>query len=295
MATSAERVSSRAEIAQMAAGLAAQASMEIGSLDAARFDEARAHLTGGQKIFVSHLPGQTWNRTFEVCRQLAASGFQPVPHIPVRLLEDAQEMDLVLNTAREAGVIEPLLISGDYPKARGPFSCVLDVLRAAALRCRGFDRVSLAGHPEGHPRVSWAEICQAQVDKWRVANTEGLQVTFVTQFCFSAEPVLHWARLLRAAGVDGQLSVGIAGPTSLGRLIKLAAHCGVGASLRQLTARPASMLRLLAEHRPDALMMELAAEKLRQPDLFDSFHLFSLGGFLRTASWLRQFTVQRSF
>jgi methylenetetrahydrofolate reductase (NADPH) len=294
MASRADLVSHQAEVGQSASQLASRASVEMSGLDEKEFQAARVHLEPGQKIFVSHLPGQTWRRTFEVCQLLSGSGFHPVPHIPVRLLIDKRELDGVLDAAREAGALELLLISGDYAEARGSFNCVLDVLREGTLRSRGFERISLAGHPEGHPQAPWDVICQAQVDKWRTAAADGLQVNFVTQFCFDSAPLIQWARFMRAAGVEATLSVGLAGPTALGKLLKLARHCGVGASLRLLTARPASMLKLLADHRPDALIQELALEKLRQPDLFDGIHLFSLGGLLRTASWLRQFRSQRS-
>jgi methylenetetrahydrofolate reductase (NADPH) len=276
-------------LAQMAATLAAEASLEIGSLDNAQFDEARELLHPGRCVYVSHLPGQTWKRTFELCGRLVAAGFEAVPHIPVRLLEDAKQLDAVLGTATDAGVREPLLISGDYPQARGSYSSVLDVLQSHVWRSRGFRRVSLAGHPEGHPHVPWDEICQAQVEKWRAAAGLGLQVTFVTQFFFSAAPFAHWARFLRGAGVEARLVAGLAGPTPAARLVKLARHCGVGASLRALTSRPASMLRLLGHQFPDELILDLAEARLRHDTLFDGLHLFSLGGFLRTARWLRDY------
>jgi methylenetetrahydrofolate reductase (NADPH) len=294
MATRAELVSRQAEVVRSASQLTRSASVEVSGLDEAEFPAARAHLEPGQRIFVSHLRGQTWRRTFEVCEQLSRAGFSPVPHIPIRLLDDAKDLDRVLGAARDAGSREPLLISGDYPQPYGKFSCVLDVLREGALQARGFERVSLAGHPEGHPRVPWDVICQAQIDKWRRASANGLAVNFVTQFCFDSAPLVQWARFMRAAGVAATLSVGLAGPTALGKLIRLARHCGVGPSLRLLTSRPSSMLKLLTDHRPDGLIMELGLEKLRQPDLFDGVHVFSLGGFLRTASWLRQSTTQGS-
>lgn len=292
MASRADQVSRRAEVAQAAAHLTIGASVEMSGLDESEFPAARAHLVPGQKIFVSHLPGQTWRRTFEVCQQLSQWGFHPVPHIPVRLVLDACDLDRVLGAARDAGALELLLISGDYADARGKYRCVLDVLAEGSLRSRGFESVSLAGHPEGHPQVPWDLICQAQVDKWRRASADGLRVNFISQFCFESAPLLQWAKFMRAAGVEASLSVGLAGPTALGKLIKLARHCGVGASLRLLTSRPASMLKLLTDHRPDALIHELALENLRQPRLLDGIHLFSLGGLLRTASWLRQFRSQ---
>jgi methylenetetrahydrofolate reductase (NADPH) len=275
-----------------AAALIEGASLEIGGLDFAEFAATRAQLRSGQTIYVSHLPGQTWKRTMEMCAEITAHGGDPVPHIPVRLLDDAAMLDTVLRAASRAGVREPLLIAGDYPRARGPYDAVLKVLRSGALQAHGFSRVSLAGHPEGHPHVAWDVICQAQVDKWRAASAAKLAVTFVTQFFFAAEPFIHWARHLRASGVEARLVAGVAGPTALGRLIKLARHCGVGASLRTLTSRPAALLQLLGDHSPGALVHELADAKARQPGLFDGLHVFSLGGFARAAAWLRRETAR---
>jgi methylenetetrahydrofolate reductase (NADPH) len=277
------------DIACTAARLAEEASLEINSLDFAQFAAAREQLRAGQKIFVSHLPGQTWRSTLQVCLNLSAAGFDPVPHVPVRLLHDCKQLDHLLANARDAGVQEPLLISGDYPAAQGAFSSVLQVLQSGALQARGFTRVSLAGHPEGHPRVPWDVICQAQVDKWRAATAAGLEVTFVTQFFFAVDPFVDWARHLRSAGIEARLVAGVAGPTGLARLIQLARRCGVGASLRSLTSRPAAAVKLLADHDVDDLLMELAAVQLGQPGLFDGLHVFSLGGFKGATSWLRRF------
>ena len=277
------------EMALIATQLASDASIEINSLDFAHFAAAREHLRAGQRIFVSHLPGQAWEDTFQVCASLSTGGFDPVPHIPVRLLRDARQLDQILAMAADAGVREPLLISGDYADAEGDFSSVLQVLQTGALQARGFARVSLAGHPDGHPRVPWDVICQAQVDKWHAASAAGLDVAFVTQFFFAADPFVQWARQLRSAGIRARLVAGVAGPTGLGRLIKLARRCGVGASLRNLTSRPAAAMRLLADHGADELVMDLAAVKLGEPGLFDGLHVFSLGGFKSAASWLQSF------
>ncbi len=287
MASRAETLALRLDAAGVAARLVKEASIEIGSPDLPELASAREHLMPGQRVFVSHLPGQAWHRTFQVCSGILAAGFDPVPHIPVRLIESNRHLDEILAAARDTGVREPLLISGDYPAARGPFETVLQVLKAGALPANGFTRVSLAGHPEGHPRVPWDLICQAQVDKWRVATSAGMETTFVTQFFFSADPFVQWARFLRASGVEARLLAGVAGPTSLGKLIRLARHCGVGASLRALTSRPSSLMGLLADHEPQALLLDLSVAKLQQDALFDGVHVFSLGGFLRTARWLR--------
>jgi methylenetetrahydrofolate reductase (NADPH) len=236
---------------------------------------------------VSHLPGQDWQQTWRSCAQVATAGLDPVPHVPVRLLESERRLDEILAAAVGAGARELLLIAGDYPQARGPFSNVLQVLRSGSLQRAGLTRVSLAGHPEGHPVVPATEIRRAEIDKARLAAALGFQVSLLTQFFFAADPFVKWARELREAGVQARLVAGLPGPAGIAKLLRLARHCGVGPSLRALTARPANMLKLVSDHAPDALVQDLAEARRRMPGLFDGIHLFSFGGFQRTASWLR--------
>ena len=277
------------EIAGCALRLVQAASLEISSLEVGELAEARDYLRHGQRIYVSHLPRQTWDETFGICARIASAGLDPIPHIPVRLLSDEAEFRAILRAAFDAGVREPLLLSGDYAQPRGKLGEVLATLRSDALPACGFTRVSFAGHPEGHPAVPARVMHQAQIDKWRRASELGLQTTFVTQFFFAARPFTQWACELRSAGVRAGLVAGLAGPTGITKLLRLAKRCGVGPSLRSLTSRPAAMLSLLADHDPDGLVRDLALEWHRFTGLFDGIHLFSLGGFLRTASWLRRY------
>jgi methylenetetrahydrofolate reductase (NADPH) len=266
------------------AQLVREASLEINDLELRDLDAARELLAPGRRVFVSHLPGQSWTRTFEMCALVARRGLEPVPHIPVRLLRDHAEWSALLRQARDAGVQEPLLISGDYPRACGPFPSVLDVLETGELEKHGFARVSFAGHPEGHPAVASTVIRDAQLEKWCRATALGIEVTFVTQFFFDAGAFEQWALELRNAGVRARLVAGIAGPVGLGKLVRLAQRCGVGRSLRALTARPASALKLLADHDPAGLLRELVGRTAGGTP--DGIHLFSFGGLVRTAEWL---------
>jgi methylenetetrahydrofolate reductase (NADPH) len=275
------------------AQLARQASLEFNCLETLAAVAAREWLWPGQRVYVSHLPGQSWEQTWRCCTQVAMAGFDPVPHIPVRLLDSERQLNEVLSAARGAGAQELLLIAGDYAEARGPYSSVLQVLHSGRLQPAGFTRVSLAGHPEGHPGVPATEIRRAEVDKARAAAALGLEVSILTQFFFAAEPFVQWARELREAGVQARLVAGLPGPAGIAKLLRLARHCGVGPSLRALTSRPSSMLRLVTDHAPDDLLRNLAEARRATPGLFDGIHVFSFGGFLRTATWLRQ-TAQTS-
>jgi methylenetetrahydrofolate reductase (NADPH) len=270
------------------AQLAREASIEINVHDVVHLEESRRVLPAGKALYVSHLPKQQWHETEEACRAVRAAGFRPVPHIPVRLLADAATVDRVLGGfVGRAQVDEVLLISGDYPQAAGPYSEVLQLLNSGALQQHGLRRISVAGHPEGHPKVRLADIRRAELNKARMAQQAGFELTLLTQFFFEEQPFLEWVREMRSAGVQARLVGGLAGPTRLGTLIKFAMRCGAGASMRVLTARPQAFTKLLSDHGPETVLSGLAQARAEMTSDFSGVHLFCFGGFVRTCRWLQ--------
>jgi methylenetetrahydrofolate reductase (NADPH) len=269
--------------------LARDCSIEINVQDVRDLNASRALLPPGKKVYVSHLPKQTWRQTLAACRAATEAGFDPVPHIPVRLLEHERALDEVLTEAvRRAGVQEVLLISGDYPEPMGPYATVAEVLRSGRLSAHGLRRVSLAGHPEGHPKVPLVEIRRAEIEKTQLAREAGFETTVLTQFFFQAAPFIDWASELRATGVGARLVAGLAGPASIATLFRYAMRCGIGPSIRALGAKPTSLVKLIGDHGPEQVLRTLAGERRAQPRLFDGIHLFGFGGFLRTCEWLKR-------
>jgi methylenetetrahydrofolate reductase (NADPH) len=271
------------------AQLTRQCSIEMNIQDVRHLDASRALLPAGKKVYVSHLPKQTWRQTLDACRAVSGAGFDSVPHIPVRLLEDERTLDgLLADAVRNAGVREVLLIAGDYPQSIGPYATVADVLRTGKLGAHGLSRVSLAGHPEGHPKVALAEIRRAEREKAQLAHDAGLETTLLTQFFFEAQPFLDWSSQLRSDGANVRLVGGLCGPASIATLFKYAVRCGAGPSIRALGARPTSLVKLIGDHGPENVLHDLANARLAQPGLFDGVHLFCFGGFLRTCEWLQR-------
>jgi len=276
-----------ASLVQTIMQLARQASIEINVQDVPHLHASCDYLPAGQKMYVSHLPKQTWGETEAACRAVRATGFDPVPHIPVRLIENAATLDRILgNLVRNAQVDEVLLISGDYPQSLGPYLTTSEVLRTGMLTQHGLKRVSVAGHPEGHPKVALDEVRRAELEKTALAATMGLEVTLLTQFFFEHTPFLEWAQTLREQGMQARIVGSLAGPAGIATLFRFAMRCGVGPSIRALGARPTSLLKLIGDHGPEQVMRGLAAAyRGDQPD-FNGVHLFSFGGYLRTCRWL---------
>jgi methylenetetrahydrofolate reductase (NADPH) len=280
---------SDAELVEAIARLGKEASIEIGVHDTRDLAASRSLLPAGKKVYVSHPPRQTWGQTQAACRAVREAGFDAVPHVPVRLLPDAETLDrLLARLVADSHVQEVLLIAGDHPEPVGPYMSVSDVLRTGALERHGLTRVSLAGHPEGHPQVMRDEIRRWERKKVALATAGGLDVTVVTQFFFEDAPFLDWVADLRLQGVQARLVAGLAGPTGLATLFRFALRCGAGPSIRALGARPTSMMKLIGDHGPEQVVRGLAQAKSAGESDFGGLHLFSFGGYLRTCTWLRR-------
>jgi len=282
------------DLCELISRLAREASIEINAHDAGLLQASRAFLAPGQSVYISHLPQQTWQATEQACQQVRDAGFNPVPHLPVRLLPDERTLDTVLaGFVRTASVREILLISGDYPAPLGPYSQVAQVMQTGRLQSNGIRRLSVAGHPEGHPTVGDGEIRRARLDKAEIAARAGLELTLLTQFFFEPAPFLAWSSALRSQGVRCRIVGGLAGPARLTALIKYAVRCGAGPSIRALTARPAAFTKLLGDHGPESVLRALAAARVSGQSDFDGIHLFCFGGYLRTCQWLRAIAAGR--
>lgn len=279
----------QAAVTEQIAQLVREASVEINVQDVKHLEASRELLAPGTRVFVSHLPKQTWQDTAAAARAVRQAGLEPIPHIPVRLVADAATLDRTLGTLADvANVQEVLLISGDYPDAVGPYNAVVEVLRTGALQRHGFKKVSLAGHPEGHPKVPLQVIRAAEREKVKIASDTGLTPTLVTQFFFEHAPFLDWVSDLRSHGVRAAVVGGLAGPAGLATLFKFALRCGAGPSIRALGVRPSSVMKLVGEHGPESVLRGLAQARADDESDFTGIHLFCFGGYLRTCRWLQQ-------
>jgi methylenetetrahydrofolate reductase (NADPH) len=260
------------------------ASLEMSVLDIPALTGCRALIPDGTKMYVSHLPGQAWAATLSACIAARAAGCDVVPHVPVRCIVDRMSLVRFLkNCVAEANVRDALVVAGDYPISAGPYATTMDVLRSGILEECGLRRISVAGHPEGHPKIEEAELRRAESEKIHFALDRGVQLTFLTQFFFEADPFIDWRRRLP---IDDRVRVvaGLAGPATLSTLLRFALKCGVGPSLRALGARPGSLLQLLGDRGPESLVLAIA----RLPDdIKCGMHLFSFGGLARTCAWLQ--------
>jgi methylenetetrahydrofolate reductase (NADPH) len=224
---------------------------------------------------------------------LRGAGFEPVPHIAARELPSRQVLDdFVARLRGEADVRRVLLIAGDVAGHRGPFRSSRELAATGLLEAHGIRRVSVAGHPEGHPYLDEAAAFLSLGD-WRDWGAQsGIRVDIVTQFCFEGAPILKFLGELDARDIRLPVTIGLAGPATPATLTKFALRCGIGNSMRALRNQIGRFGRLLIDTGPDDVMRGLEAAPKQATAAIAGFHLFPFGGLRKAANWLRAYPLE---
>ena len=281
----------RAAPAANIAGMLSRYSIELHPGDSKALAAARGRFSPGTEVFLTWIPGANPMALVEVAAQLRSAGMCPVPHVAARHLESSDQLErLAARLAGDAGVDRILLIGGDRAKPAGPYDSSLAVMQTDVFQKTGITRMAIAGFPEGNaniPDPAVEESLQAKVD---FASNTGLELSIVTQFCFTARPIVTWLERIRARGIENPVRVGLAGPASVATLLRYAVRCGIGNSLHVLTEHP-SFAKLLTERGPEPIIRGIAAqagaeEKGSLPLGISGLHFFVFGGFARTMDWI---------
>jgi len=213
-----------------------------------------------------------------------------VPHVSARRILNGDEFRGFLKEAvAKHGVHRVLLLGGDEPKPKGPFADSLEILESGLLADSGIREIGVAGYPEGHPRISASTLTFAFQRKLHLAREQRLGVYVVTQFSFSPNRVVEYCARLARSAPEVSIYAGVAGPTDPVALARYAQRCGVSVSLRALRTLGSGIARLVTNSDPREQLTALARYSLqREPSNVVGVHLYSFGGAVRTASWMRK-------
>jgi methylenetetrahydrofolate reductase (NADPH) len=261
-------------------------SIETTVIQAQRIGRFDGIVSPGTRVYIPHTPHTEFAEMIALAARLRREGMEPVPHIVARRMDSLAAVDnLLARLSGDAAVAQVLVVAGDIPIPAGLHS-TLEILESGVLEKHGIRRIGVAGHPEGHRDVSDVVLRDALRRKNEYAAKYGAQVYIVTQFVFSADPVIAWES---SHGTDiGALSVtaGLPGLASARTLLKYAIECGIGASLQAFKKRYSSLSKLLTVSPPDETIVGLAEYKERTPQSkLAGVHFFTFGGFERTAEW----------
>lgn len=265
-------------------------SLEISPRELHKAGEVAALRPAGTCVYIPSLPGLPLARTLEAIAALRAAGLDPVPHVSARRILDRDEFRAFLTKASAAhGVHRVLLLGGDEPRPKGPFRDSLQILEEGLLVQCGIREIGIAGYPEGHPRIAREALQAAMQRKLELARDQSMGVYALTQFSFSPARVVEYCAVLARRHPELPVYVGIAGPTDPVALARYAQRCGVSVSLRALRTLGTGIAQLVANTDPrDQVAAVARYNRGREPSNVVGVHLYSFGGAVRTAAWMRE-------
>jgi methylenetetrahydrofolate reductase (NADPH) len=245
-----------------------------------------AALAPGSEVFVSCLPRDTWQAVIDTTRDLAAAGFRPVPHVPVRRLAHFEEAASLIAALSEAGARALLVIAGDIGVTRGDYPSSLHLLQSGLLTRDRIDMVYFAGHPEGSSFLTEERGLEVLASKITAADRFGVASGVVTQFCLGAEPIERWLLRYQAQGLSAPVKIGLAGPAGAAHLLRMALRCGIGESIATLQRRVGTAALLLRDAVPDDVILGLGPVLAQEAGkVVTGFHLYPFGGIPKALAW----------
>lgn len=266
-------------------------SLEMTGKDARNLPEARDLIPPGTRVNVTFLGGEDPAARIAAAGAVKKCGFTPVPHVSARRVASAAALGEFLAALRAEGASERLLvIAGDPAEPTGPYSDALSLINSGALEEHGAKRVSVAGYPEGHPRIPDDVLWSALSDKAAALSDRGLGDSIITQFGFDADAALAWAEQVRQKGIDLPIRIGVPGPAGVRRLLSYASRFGVSTTATIARKYGLSLTNLVGTAGPEKFLRDLADGYDRSSHGDIGLHFYTFGGLAATADWIRQFS-----
>lgn len=254
---------------------------------AAKIPDYREHLREGTKVAVTFLPGSDFADTVKTSKKLKDEGMVPMPHFAARSIPSKEAFANYLKQLQgDVGIEHVVALAGAVEKPLGPYESSMALLETGLFEEHGIQSIGIAGHPEGSPDISDADLASALAWKNAYAKTSGAKLYIVTQFCFEAEPILAWEKRIRGAGNELPIHIGLPGLATIKTLVNHARACGIGPSMNFLVRQARNVAKLMTVNAPDKLTLDLAQHVASHPEcLIAKVHMYPLGGLRKSAAW----------
>ena len=250
------------------------------------------------RVYIAHLEGTRIEDMLVTAKRIKSASFIPMPHFPARIIKDNKVLEDWISRYSEIGVKEALLLAGGVDRPLGNLSNSMELLSTGLFEKYGFERLHVAGHPEGNKDIdpNGSDINVMNALKWKqdYSKDTKVKISIATQFLFESEPVIDWANRILSNGITLPINVGIAGPAKLQTMIKFAIACGVGPSLRVLERRAKDITKLLFPFEPTNILTELADYKENNPNTnIEGIHFFPLGGIEKSSDFIKNINTEQ--
>lgn len=177
----------------------------------------------GSKVSLTASSSFGFERTLSVASSLIKRGVRVVPHVSAGLLSFS-DVDMFLSWAVTYSVDEIFVIGGD--DAGTDFFDAVSLL--GELAPSGvFDRIGVAGYPEGLPGVDERVLHDALMRKLVLLEDNGVSSWVSTQMCFDSDAFNEFAAFLKVP-----VFFGVPASVRLSLLLRVASKVGMGPSLK---------------------------------------------------------------
>ena len=232
------------------------------------------------KVTVTTSPKKGLEPTLELAERLGGHGYDVVPHLAARHVRDRSHLAELVERLRRAGASDVLVMAGDAEEPVGEFDGSLPLLRALAELGQPFRDVGITGYPESHAFISDAATIGSMFEK------EEFATYIVSQICFDPRVTAAWVRAVWERGTQLPIHIGLPGPVSRTKLLRVSAQIGVGDSMRFLRTRRGWLKRTLSGDFDPSPLVKGLTESIdgTQPNL-GGFHVFTFNDLAETERW----------
>ena len=238
-------------------------------------------------VYITYLPDASENDILETIEFVSKNDLTPITHLPARTMKNLDHVRQFLSQVRERTDSKKILVIGGGGNQLGQITSSLEILNSGLLEENDFDKIGIAGHPEGSTDISQETIDNFLNDKFELTKTKGLNLELVTQFFFDAAPFINWCEELTKKKITIPVRVGFPGPASFKTLLNFGLMSGVGNSINFLKKNSSKVSDLLTKTSNDEMLISLA-EFANKNSPLKSFHCFPFGGFEKTCLWLNE-------
>ena len=243
-------------------------------------DAVLEHVPTEVKVTITTSPRKGLEPTLALAERIAGHGYDVVPHLAARHVRDREHLAEISERLRRAGATDVLVMAGDAEEPAGDFDGSLPLLRALAELGQPFRDVGITGYPESHAFISDEATIRSMFEK------EEFATYIVSQICFDPQVTAAWMSAVWERGTQLPIHIGLPGPVSRTKLLRVSARIGVGDSLRFLRSHGGWLRRTLGgDFDPDPLVRGLEESLGQERPNLGGFHIFTFNELAETERW----------
>jgi methylenetetrahydrofolate reductase (NADPH) len=246
-------------------------------------EDVLEHVPTEVKVTVTASPTRGLEPTLELTERIAGHGYDVVPHLAARQVRDRGHLAEIVERLRTAGASDVFVMAGDAEESAGDFDGSLPLLRALAELGQPFRDVGITGYPESHAFITDEATIRSMFEK------EAYATYIVSQICFDPKVTAAWVGAVWERGTHLPIHIGVPGPVSRTKLIRVSARIGVGDSLRFLRTHGGWLRRSLSgDFDPRRLVQGLQDSLGEARPNVGGFHVFTFNELGATERWRRR-------